>query len=59
MSRTVRFVLLAAVAVAGLILWSEVLIRDPTIAAVIAAVVLAFLDWWRRKRRMSVRKDDE
>jgi len=52
-------VLLAAVAVAGLILWSEVLIRDPTIAAVIAAVVLAFLDWWRRKRRMSVRKDDE
>ena len=42
----------------GLFLWTEVLIRDPTIAAVLAAIVLAFLDWWRRKRRLLVRKDD-
>ena len=45
-------------AVAGLILWSDILIRDPTIAAIIAAIVLAFLDWWRRKRRLQARKHE-
>ena len=46
-------------AMAGLILWIEVLIWYPTAAAIAAAVVLAALDWWRRRRRLQVRKDDE
>jgi hypothetical protein len=56
--RTVRLVLVGVVAVAGLILWSDILIRAPTIAAIIAAIVLAFLDWWRRRRRLQARKDE-
>jgi len=57
-SRIARIVLVTVGATIGLFLWIEVLVRDPTIAAVLAAVVLAFLDWWRRKRRLLVRKDD-
>jgi hypothetical protein len=52
-------VLVGVGAVAGLILWIEVLVRDPTSAAIIVAVALAFLDWWLRRRRLQVRKDDE
>jgi hypothetical protein len=58
-SRTAHIVLVSVGAVAGLVLWIEVLIRDPTSAAVIAAIGLAFLDWWRRRRRLQVRKGDE
>jgi hypothetical protein len=58
-SRTARIVLVTVGAMIGLFLWVEVLVRDPTIAAVLAAVVLAFLDWWRRKRRLLVRKDED
>jgi len=54
-SRSARLVLVGVGVLAGLLLWSEILIRDPTIAAVIAAIALAFLDWWRRKRRLLVR----
>jgi hypothetical protein len=57
-SRIARIVLVTVGAMIGLFLWTEILVRDPTIAAVLAAVVLAFLDWWRRKRRMLARKDD-
>ena len=58
MSRIARVVLVTVGATIGLFLWIEVLVRDPTIAAVLAAVGLAFLDWWRRKRRLLVRKDE-
>jgi hypothetical protein len=44
--------------VAALVFWIEVLIRDPTAAAILAALALAFLDWHRRRRRLQVRKDE-
>lgn len=59
MSRSVRLVLVSIGAVAVLVFWIEVLIRDPTAAAILAAFALAFLDWYRRRRRLKVRKDDD
>jgi hypothetical protein len=58
-SRIARVVLVTVGAMAGLILWIDLLIWYPTTAAIAAAVALAFLDWWRRRRRLQVRKDDE
>ena len=59
MGRIARVVLVTVGAMAGLILWLEVLIWDPTTAAIVAAVALAFLDWWRRRRRLQPRKERE
>lgn len=53
-----RLVLITAAVVAALVGWIEVLVRDPTTAAIMAAVALAFLDYWRRKRRLKVRQND-
>jgi membrane protein implicated in regulation of membrane protease activity len=56
-SRTARIVLVGIGAVAVLGFWIEVLIRNPTAAAVFAALASGFLAWYRRRRLLQVRKE--
>jgi Na+/H+ antiporter NhaD/arsenite permease-like protein len=55
--RLTRLLLIGLAVVIGLAILTEVFIRDPTIAAVLAAGVLALLDWRRRRRRLLVRNE--
>jgi hypothetical protein len=57
-TRLVRFLLVVLAIVAALAILTEVFIRDPTVAAVLAAIAVALLDWWRRRRRLLVRNDE-
>ncbi|MEP6914472.1 MAG: hypothetical protein ABJC89_02450 [Acidobacteriota bacterium] len=52
MGRLTRLLLIGLAVVVALAILAEVFIRDPTVAAVVAAVFLALLDWWRRRRRL-------
>jgi hypothetical protein len=57
-SRLGRVLLVVLGIVAALAVLTEIFVRDPTVAAVLAAVALALLDWWRRRRRLlQVRND--
>jgi Na+/H+ antiporter NhaD/arsenite permease-like protein len=56
-NRLVRLLLVALAIVVGLAILTEVFIRDPTVAAVLAAIVLAVFDWRRRRRRLQIRND--